>query len=133
MVVDSSALIAILTKKPHSGEYLQAIVSAEFAFISVANYPEVVIVRLSKGGLQNKQDLDGLLEDLEIERIAVSPGHADLAADSSARFGKGRHPAELNVGDCFAYARAKALDAPLLDKGADFAATDIAPAAVARS
>jgi ribonuclease VapC len=133
MVVDSSALIAIVLEKPDRNEFLELVNEAADPVISVANYVEVAIVLLAKEREDVVADLDELFDTLGIFVHAVTEEHARLAARAYARYGKGRHPAALNFGDCFAYALAKTLDTPLLFKGTDFGRTDIQTAAVRRA
>ena len=129
LVVDSSAIVAILLKEYDAADLLDAMIDASDLRLSTANYLEVVIVLLAKGRPALKSEFDQLLAELSVTRQAVSAEQADLAAGAYRTYGKGRHAAALNFGDCFAYALAKQLDAPLLYKGTDFAATDITPAA----
>jgi ribonuclease VapC len=133
MVVDSSALIAIVLEEPDRNEFLELVNEAADPVISVANYVEVAIVLLAKEREDVVADLDELFDTLGIFVHAVTEEHARLAARAYARYGKGRHPAALNFGDCFAYALAKTLDTPLLFKGTDFGRTDIQTAAVRRA
>ena len=93
--------------------------------MSVANVLEASIALESRGGEQAAQDLDALLERAEIELVPVTVEHLEAARRAWRRFGKGRHPAALNFGDCFAYALARTTGEPLLFKGGDFAKTDI--------
>ena len=96
--------------------------------LSAANLVETGIVMQVRRGDEAVRDLDLLLAKLKIEIIAVSVKQANIARKAFQRFGRGRHPARLNFGDCFAYALAKDCGAPLLFKGEDFAQTDIAVA-----
>jgi ribonuclease VapC len=128
MVVDSSVIVAILMKESDAAELLDALTGASDLHLSAANYLEVVIVLLAKGRPALKTEFDQLLANLTVTRQPVTPYQADLAAHAYRTYGKGRHRAALNFGDCFAYALAKHLDAPLLYKGSDFSATDIQPA-----
>jgi ribonuclease VapC len=77
---------------------------------------------------QGRADLERLLSELAVEIVALAPQHAEIAIEAFRRFGRGRHRAGLNIGDCFSYALAKATDLPLLFKGDDFIHTDIRPA-----
>jgi ribonuclease VapC len=95
--------------------------------MSAGNYVEAVMV-LEGRRLGSREDLDEWLALRRVEIVPVDLPLARLAADAFVRFGRGRHPAGLNYGDCFAYALAKHLRAPLLFKGDDFARTDIQPA-----
>jgi ribonuclease VapC len=78
-----------------------------------------------------RRDLERLLDIVRIEVVSVTPQHAQIAIEAFRRFGRGRHRAALNIGDCFSYALAKASDLPLLFKGDDFIHTDIRPALTA--
>mgnify|MGYP006285782447 CR=1 FL=1 len=129
LVVDSSVIVAILMKESDAAELLDTLTGASDLHLSAANYLEVVIVLLAKGRPALKTEFDHLLANLAVTRQPVTPNQADLAAEAYRSYGKGRHQAALNFGDCFAYALAKHLDAPLLFKGTDFAATDVQPAA----
>ena len=103
---------------------MQAIEQSGSAVIGQVSYLETGMVLISRGYFATAGDLDAWLLDLTIER-REDAGLGDLALFAFLEFGKGRHPARLNLGDCFAYALAKQLDAPLLYKGDDFAKTDI--------
>lgn len=98
--------------------------------MSAATYLECAMVAESRRGMRS--EFDRWLESMEIDVVAVDFPQARIAADAFARFGRGRHPARLNYGDCFAYALANSLDAPLLYKGDDFDKTDIRPALVTK-
>lgn len=130
MVVDSSALISIILDEPGRDKIIAAVADAVEPVVSAANYLEVVIVMLAKQDDNVQGDLRHLLASLGIQVLAVTPAQADLAAEAYARYGKGRHPAALNFGDCFAYALARERRAALLFVGEDFARTDLAPALV---
>lgn len=128
LALDSSAVLAILLEEPEAEMCSQRLVDASYAVISAANALECAL-RL---GRDRADDRSGVL-DAFIDRLGVEVRGMDLAQYRAARaafsaFGKGRHPAGLNFGDCFAYALAKTLDAPLLFVGQDFARTDIASA-----
>lgn len=124
MVVDTSAIIAILLQEDDAPHYAGAIADADLVVISAASYVELSIVALSRGA-RGRVELDGTLADAGIEIVPVTIDQARLAADAYDRFGKGRHAAALNFGDCFAYALARSRGEPLLFKGADFAQTDV--------
>ena len=100
--------------------------------MSVANMLEVSMVVEGRGGAEAGHELDAFLQRAEIEPAPVTAEHLKAARRAWRRFGKGRHPAALNFGDCFAYALAQVVGEPLLYKGEDFARTDI-PAALPRS
>ena len=127
MVVDTSAVVAILAGEPEGPACGRALADAGSAAMSVANYVELVMVALSRD-LAGRTEVEGLMADARIELVAVTRVHAGLAIEAFARFGKGRHRAALNYGDCFAYALAKERGEPLLFKGGDFARTDVVPA-----
>ena len=125
MIVDTSALVAVLFGEADAERYEDAIARAETCRISVANLLEVFIVVESRGGTAAGQECDAFLEKAEIDSEPVLPEHAQEARRAWRRFGKGNHPAALNFGDCFAYALARTTGEPLLFKGEDFARTDI--------
>ncbi|MYA87087.1 MAG: type II toxin-antitoxin system VapC family toxin [Boseongicola sp. SB0662_bin_57] len=129
MIVDSSALLAILNREPDASHYEEAILNAATCSMSVANVLETSIVVESRGGAQAGHELNAFLEVGEIRQAPVTAEHMETARQAWRRFGKGRHPAALNFGDCFAYALAQVTAEPLLYKGNDFAHTDI-PAAI---
>ena len=124
MVVDTSALMAVLLLEQDAPAYADAIAASTPTVISAASYVELTIVALSRGG-RGRAELDATLTDALIEIVPVTVEQAQVAADAYERYGKGRHPANLNFGDCFAYALAKTRREPLLFKGADFSQTDI--------
>jgi ribonuclease VapC len=125
MVIDSSALIAVLRREPEEQEFLNAIKLASSRLLSASTRVETGIVALALAGEVGLEQVDALLETLRVETVPLSADHARLAIDAFRHFGKGRHPAGLNFGDCFSYALAKATGEPLLFKGDDFAQTDI--------
>lgn len=124
MVVDTSALVAILLQEEDAQTYSDAIAGAATAALSAASYVELVIVSLSRGA-RGRAELEMTLAEAAIEIAPVTLDQARLAAGAYERYGKGRHPAGLNFGDCFAYALAKSRGEPLLFKGSDFALTDV--------
>ncbi|HEX8664120.1 MAG TPA: type II toxin-antitoxin system VapC family toxin [Beijerinckiaceae bacterium] len=126
VVIDSSVFVAAINKEPDADRLAVALRSKPRRCMSAGNYLECAMV--AEGRFGGRTLLEGWLSRERVEIIAVNLGHARLAADAFAHFGKGRHPAGLNYGDCFAYALAKALNAPLLYKGGDFARTDVASA-----
>lgn len=127
MVIDTSALLAILFDEPERRAFNEAIEAAESRGISAATFVEVSIVIESRFGAEGLHDLDLLLERAGIELVAVDAEQAHVARRAFSRFGKGRHRAGLNYGDCFAYALATVLGEPLLYKGNDFPETDVKP------
>lgn len=125
MVIDSSALIAILRKEPEREAFKRAVYGASVRLLSAVTKLEASMVAAGTRGHPGLTELDGLLADMQVEVVAFDDHHATIARDAFARFGKGRHPAGLNFGDCAAYALAIAEAEPLLFKGTDFAATDV--------
>lgn len=128
MIVDSSAVLAILLGELDAAYYEKAIAAALPCRMSAANLLETSIVVESRGGLSAGHELDVFLERAGIELVPVTPQQVEAARRAWRRFGRGNHPAGLNFGDCFAYALAEATGEPLLFKGNDFARTDIEPA-----
>lgn len=128
MVLDSSAVVAILADEPESAEFSELLAEAEDPVLSAASLCECTIVMHKTGGLEGVVDLDDLLFDAGIRCAAVDLEQALAAREAWLRFGKGQSPARLNFGDCFSYALAATLDRPLLFKGRDFEQTDVRPA-----
>lgn len=128
MVLDTSALVAILLGEPERDQFITALAEAADPLISAGTLLEASIVLQSKLGDGGLGDLDELLATAGVRCVAVDLAQVHAARDAFARFGKGRHAAALNYGDCFAYALAKVAEAPLLFKGDDFGRTDVAAA-----
>jgi len=127
IIVDTSALIAILRAEDDAPSILDVLGQAEQRFMSAGNYLEACIVAAKDAGEATR--LRRLFGDVAIDVVAVTPADARIGADAFLRYGRGSgHPAKLNFGDCFAYALAKARDLPLLFKGDDFIHTDVEPA-----
>jgi ribonuclease VapC len=125
MVVDSSALVAILLGEPDCEVFETALLDADRARLSAASLVEASIVVESRLGSDARGAVADLVAALDIEIAAFTKDHAQAAIEAFRRFGKGRHPAALNICDCMAYALAAATGEPLLYKGEDFAKTDI--------
>ena len=125
MVIDTSAILAILQNEPEQDAFIEAIESANICLVSAASFIEASIVILTRYGMDGILDLDLFLAKAGIEISSVDSDQANIARRAFRDFGRGRHPAELNFGDCFSYALAKSLDLPLLFKGNDFSKTDI--------
>lgn len=125
MIIDTSALLAILRVEPDARRIINAIKSSDRRTISAATLVEAGIVAEGRAGEQGARDLDAALARLRVDVAPLTESHAMHARRAFRRFGKGRHPARLNLGDCFAYALAKATGEPLLFKGVDFSKTDI--------
>jgi ribonuclease VapC len=128
MVVDSSALMAILMNEPERMDFLGRIVGDPMRFVSTVSYVECSMLMYSRKGNAGVDAFDALLKRLDCELVSADAAQAVVARQAFVRFGKGNHPARLNLGDCFAYALAKYAGEPLLFKGDDFGKTDIAVA-----
>ena len=128
MIIDTSALLAILLGEPDAGRYEDAIAAAWPRRMSAIALLEAAMVVESRGGAKAGHELDVLLEKAAVELVPITSQHANAARRAWRRFGKGNHRAALNFGDCFAYALAKTTGEPLLFKGEDFTHTDIEPA-----
>jgi ribonuclease VapC len=124
IVVDASALIAIALAEPEESAFSNVLIVSGGAFIAPVNYVEVGVILRQRRFVETRAQLDEWLAAYKVE-IEEGRPLAPLALEAYYRFGKGLHRARLNLGDCFAYALAKQLDAPLLYKGDDFARTDI--------
>ncbi len=125
MIIDTSALMAILLAESDAVRYEQAISRAWPRRMSVVALLEATMVIEGRGGPAAGNDLDLFLQEAEIEPVPVTLQHAEVARHAWRRFGKGNHPAALNFGDCFTYALALTTGEPLLFKGDDFVHTDI--------
>ncbi len=125
MIVDSSAVVAILRAEPDAPEFAAAITSARVKRISAANYVEAAAVIESGGDAIASRRFDDFFRASNIAIEPVTPHQAEIARAAYRDFGRGRHKAGLNFADCFAYALAKEMDEPLLCKGNDFRRTDL--------
>ncbi len=130
MVVDTSALIAILLGEPKTESFVRALADDPKKIISAFNALESAIVIEAKKGEAGSRELDLLLHRARIEIIALNGDQVEIALTAWRNYGKGNHPAGLNIGDCCAYALAKYSGEPLLFKGKDFSQTDIRPVIV---
>ncbi len=129
IVLDTSALVAILSDEPERRAFNLAIEKAAARFISAASLLELKMVLFARFGPQASNAVDAFIARADIRVEPVTAQSAEIAFDAFRRFGRGTgHPARLNYGDCFAYALAREKGAPLLFKGRDFGQTDIAPA-----
>ncbi|MBL8552772.1 MAG: type II toxin-antitoxin system VapC family toxin [Phenylobacterium sp.] len=124
IVVDSSALVAIAGDEAEAEVFAAVLGTADAIWLSPINYVETAMVLLSRKVVPNRDRLDLWLSEAGVT-VSDDLPLSSLALDAFLRFGRGNHPARLNLGDCFAYALAKHLDAPLLYKGDDFAKTDV--------
>ncbi|HEY5212745.1 MAG TPA: type II toxin-antitoxin system VapC family toxin [Acidobacteriaceae bacterium] len=124
MVIDSSAMIAILRLEDEAPKFAKAISSDPVRLISAATMVEIGILLIARSD-SAYQEFEQLISDIEIEIVPVDEQQSRIALDAFRRYGKGRHPARLNYGDCFTYALAKLSGEPLLFKGNDFSQTDV--------
>ena len=125
MVIDTSAVLAIFLGEPERKQFLDAILEAARRQISAATVLETGIVLESKHGESAGREFDLFVVRVNLEVVAVDAEQIEIARSAWRSFGKGRHPAELNFGDCFTYALARSSGEPVLAKGRDFALTDI--------
>ena len=125
IVIDSSALIAILLNEPEAETFAKIIASSNDAVMSAPNFVEAEMVGCSRKQIRGPNTLDKIIAELGVQIVSFTAKQSHLAIDAFLRYGKGRHPAGLNMGDCFAYALAKDYIVPLLFKGNDFSQTDI--------
>jgi ribonuclease VapC len=132
MVIDSSALIALLLGEPESAAFTRIIAVSPARRVSAASYLETAIVMLRRSGPDANRALDRLVDELALQIVPFTRDQADLAIAAYEQYGRGRnHPAALNFGDCFTYALAKQTGEPLLFKGTDFSRTDLVSASPA--
>jgi ribonuclease VapC len=125
MVIDTSAILAILQDEPERRTFNEIIEAAPSVLLSVANLVEASIVVEARFGPAGVLALDRFLETAGVSTAPVDRDQGQLARRAYREYGKGRHPAGLNLGDCFAYALAMARGEPLLFKGEDFSKTDV--------
>jgi ribonuclease VapC len=129
MILDTSAIIAILRAEPEAEQFAQAIEEASYRRISAVNYVEAAAVIDGSRDPVASRRFDDLLHEAQVIVQPVTEAQAHIAREAYRDFGKGSgHPARLNFGDCFAYALAKAMAEPILFKGDDFHHTDIVSA-----
>lgn len=129
MIVDTSAVLAVLLDEEEAEAFMELLLRSDDCLMSSVSFVEASIIAESNGGDGGVRQLDAFLRTAEISVEPVSQEQAFAARQAYSDFGKGRHPAGLNLGDCFSYALAKVSGVPLLFKGDDFRKTDIAPAA----
>lgn len=125
MVIDTSVVLAILNDEPERRAFNEAIEAADSRSLSAASFVEVSIVVEARFGAEGVRYLDRFLERANVSIVPVDLEQGRLARQAWSRFGKGRHEAGLNFGDCFSYALAQVLGEPLLFKGEDFSRTDV--------
>jgi ribonuclease VapC len=125
MVIDTSALVAIFLAEPERRRFLDLIVEAGTRLMSAANALETGIVLEARRGEAAGREFDLFVFRANLQVVPVDGEQVEIARSAWRKYGKGRHPAALNFGDCFAYALAKSSGESLLAKGTDFGATDI--------
>jgi ribonuclease VapC len=125
MVLDTSAVLAILQNEPERRQFNEAIEAADTRSLSTASFVECSMIVESRYGADGVRALDLFIAKAQVSLVPVDEEQADLARRAFRKYGKGRHSAGLNFGDCFSYALSKALEEPLLFKGNDFPQTDV--------
>lgn len=128
MVIDTSAIVAILFNEPERPGFSRLIAQDEVRLVSAATRVEAAFVIEGRTRDIGRERLNRFFALNDIEIVAVTPEQAEFAVEAFRRYGKGRHAVGLNIGDCFSYALWKATGEPLLFKGNDFAQTDVVPA-----
>ncbi|MBM3728291.1 MAG: type II toxin-antitoxin system VapC family toxin [Acidobacteria bacterium] len=128
MVLDSSAIVAVHLKEPGYERFIEAIDSAEVVVIGAPTVLEAAMVLSSKLGRDARPILQRFLRGIGAEVVAFNEQHSEAATAAFLRYGRGRHPAALNFGDCMSYAVASVAGMPLLFTGEDFSQTDVARA-----
>ena len=129
MILDTSALLALLFHESEAEAIAKAIAADPRRLASAFTVLETGIVAEARKGEAGGRELDLLLHRIGLECVPFTASHGEVARDAWRRFGKGRHPANLNIGDCCAYALSRISGEPLLFKGEDFARTDVIRAA----
>jgi ribonuclease VapC len=125
MVLDTSALLAVLFGEPEDHRIAHAIAAEPRRLASTFTVLETAIVVEARKGEPGGRELDLLLHRIDLESVPLTASHVEVARDAWRRFGRGKHPANLNIGDCCTYALARISGEPLLFKGEDFARTDV--------
>ncbi|HJP75548.1 MAG TPA: type II toxin-antitoxin system VapC family toxin [Pseudonocardiaceae bacterium] len=125
MIVDTSALIAIINREPVHELLSDAMLRADVVRVGAPTYVEASMVALARWGHRGTTLLGRIIQDQKIAITSFTDQHAEIAADAFNRFGKGRHKAGLNMGDCYTYATAFVAREPLLFVGKDFTHTDL--------
>ncbi len=125
MVIDTSALVAIMYNESSAPRLVRAIEQSAARLVSAGTVIEASLVLLGRFGERGEVQLDSLLRALNVEIIAVDADQVAIARDAARTFGRGRHRAALNFGDCFSYALAVSRGEPLLFVGDDFSSTDV--------
>jgi ribonuclease VapC len=125
MVVGTSAILAVLFQEAEAGRIARAIASDPRRLASAFTVLETAIVVEARKGEPGGRELDLLLHRIGLESVPLTASHVEVARDAWRRFGRGKHPANLNIGDCCAYALARVSGEPMLFKGDDFGKTDV--------
>lgn len=125
MVIDTSAILAILLEEAEADQFIDRIADDPVRLVSAANVFEASMVIEARHGAEAGKELDMFLLQIDADIVPVDAQLADVARNAWRRYGKGRHPAALNFGDCFSYALAITRREPLLFKGNDFSQTDV--------
>jgi len=125
VILDTSTVVSILFKEDDALAHARVIADAEGVRISAATLVELTMVAEGRAGPQAGLELEAFLRRVEARVWPVTAHHAGIERDAWQRFGKGRHRAALDLGDCFSHALATTMDVPLLDNGEDFARTDM--------
>lgn len=125
MVIDSSAIVSILLREPEADRFIQQIAGDETRLMSTFSILETAVVIEVRKGASGARELDLLLHEADVTPVPLTSEQLELARDAYRRFGKGRHPAGLNLGDCVSYALGQHSGEPLLFKGEDFVQTDV--------
>jgi ribonuclease VapC len=128
VIVDASALLAVVLDEPDGRRFAEIIATAPRARMPAPTWFEAALAVDTKGDDLASRRFDDAVRSLRIELMAFTPEHAEAAREARRIYGRKRHPAQLNFGDCLVYGVAKAEREPLLFKGNDFAQTDIEPA-----
>lgn len=129
MVIDTSAIVAILFDEPERNDFIRLIAATDTRLVSAVGRVEAAFVVEVRKREPGRERLDRFFRLSGADIVGVTPEQAEIAVAAFRRFGRGRHPAGLNIGDCFSYALAKTTGERLLFKGEDFGRTDIVPAA----
>jgi ribonuclease VapC len=125
VILDTSAILALVFGEPESGDFIRKINAASAVGVGAPTLAESAIVAVARLGDAGRRHVEGLVSRSGIVVIPFGQDHWSVASDAWLRFGRGRHAAALNFGDCLAYATARLADRPLLCKGEDFRQTDL--------
>lgn len=132
IAIDTSAILAILYREPEYDQFVDIMIETDRCFVSAVSYFEASLVLAGRSTLEVVKELDAFVGRAPVEVVPFDYELATSAREAFLRFGKGRHPARLNLGDCASYALAQTRGLPLLYKGEDFARTDVVSAALLR-